>query len=77
MRLGGLTRAPKRTNQYAKAYEEVRQGVLTGCQGEWSKNKEHFQKALQLFKNALSSFQVIIFRIYQSNFKVSLSSRFS
>jgi len=30
MRLGGLTRAPKRTNQYAKAYEEVRQGVLTG-----------------------------------------------
>ena len=44
MRLGGLTRAPKRTNQYAKAYEEVRQGVLTGS----SRRMEQKQRAFSI-----------------------------
>jgi len=42
MRLGRLLCMPKRTNQFIKA--------------SWTKDEELFQKVLQLFYKALSSF---------------------
>ena len=47
MRFGGHPHAPRRTNELIKA--------------SWTKDEEHFQKALQRFENALSSFWGIIF----------------
>ena len=65
----GFFHAPRRTSLYAKAESFVRLGEHPHVprrtdkliKASWTKDQEHFQKALQRFENALSSFWGIIF----------------